>query len=420
MSIQTTTLENGLRVVSDLIPNVETVSLGVWLNVGARHETQHVNGIAHMLEHMAFKGTYQRTAAQIAEEIEAVGGYLNAYTARESTAYYARILQQDADLATGILADILQNSIFDESEFKREQAVILQEIGQANDTPDDIVFDYFQETCYPNQPMGWPILGQSKVVQALTPQIVKNYMQQHYTADRMVFAAAGRIDHGALVEMVRKHFCMLPSSSSQATFCPSVYQGGDYRQEKDLEQVHVVLGFEGVPYNHPHHYALAVLSTVLGGGMSSRLFQEVREKKGLVYTIYASSTHYLDSGLFTIYAGTGQKEVAQLLPVVCEQLRTLPETLTSQEVERAKTQLKASLLMGLESTSNRGERVANQMLIYGYPLTTSQILQAIDSVQKENLSRVAHHLFQSKPTLTTLGPIQDVMPFDQLCEHLKC
>ncbi len=419
MSIQLTTLENGLRVISDSIPTVETVSLGVWLNVGTRHETAPVNGIAHMLEHMAFKGTTRRTALQIATEVEAVGGYLNAYTARESTAYYARILKQDVDLAVDVLGDILQNSIFDAVEFAREQSVVLQEIGQANDTPDDIIFDYYQETCFPNQPMGRPTLGQAEVVQSLTPAIVQAYMKEHYGAQQMVFAAAGNIDHDHLVDQVRTHFSSLkPNGVVEQE--PAAYKGGDYRLDKDLEQVHLVLGFEGFEYQHPDYYTASVLSTLLGGGMSSRLFQEIREKRGLVYSIYAATSSYLDSGQFTIYAGTGQDEVKDLLPVVCEELRKLPKTLMQVEIDRAKAQLKASLMMGLESTSNRCERLANQLLIYKRPLPSQEIIQAIDAVSMEDISRVATKVFQSPPTLTALGPIEHVLSFEKLCEQLQC
>ena len=417
MSIQLTTLENGLRIVTDFIPTVETVSLGVWLNVGTRHETASVNGIAHMLEHMAFKGTNRRTALQIASEIEAVGGYLNAYTSRESTAYYARILKQDIGLAVDVLGDILQHSTFDAVEFAREQSVVLQEIGQANDTPDDIIFDYFQDTCYPNQPMGRPTLGQAEIVQNLTPAIVKNYMKEHYGAQQMVFAAAGNINHQHLVDQVSAHFSSLKPNGIIDTE-PAAYKGGDYRLDKDLEQVHLVLGFESFPYQHPDYYTVSVLSTLLGGGMSSRLFQEIREKRGLVYSIYAAASSYLDSGQFTIYAGTGQDEVKDLLPVVCEELRKLPKTLTKIEIDRAKTQLKASLMMGLESTSNRCERLANQMLIYKRSLSPQEITQAIDAVSMNDISSVAIKIFQSPLTLTALGPIKHVLPFDQVCDQL--
>lgn len=417
MTIQSTVLPNGLRVVSDFIPSVETASLGVWLDVGTRNETKDINGIAHMLEHMAFKGTERRTALQIAEEIEAVGGYLNAYTGRETTAYYARILKEDAPLAVDILSDILQYSTFDAAEFEKEQSVIIQEIGQSNDTPDDIVFDYFQETCFPGHSMGWPTLGTVDVIQPLKPEIVKDYMKRHYGAKQMVFSAAGNIDHDDLVQRVSKGFTNLTPDCSHS-LTPARYQGGDYRQDKELEQVHVLLGFEGVPYGHKDYYALSVLSTLLGGGMSSRLFQEIREKRGLVYTVYSYMSSYKDSGVFGIYAGTGEDEVKELFPVVCEQLKTLGSTLNETEINRAKAQLKASLMMGLESTSNRCERLANHVLIYGRPLSSTEIIKSINNVTKEDLKNLSDRLFKSPLTLTTLGPIKNVISFDEVQKQL--
>jgi predicted Zn-dependent peptidase len=266
--------------------------------------------------------------------------------------------------------------------------------------------------------MGWPILGRVDVIQSITPEKVKNYMQRHYGARHMIFAAAGNVKHDYLVEQLRLHFSNF-KKEGEPSFKPAIYQGGDYRQEKDLEQVHIILGFEGVNYQDPDFYVASVLATLLGEGMSSRLFQEIREKRGLVYTIHASTSSYKDSGHFTIYAGTGLEEVKELLPVVCEQLRILPTTLTLSEIRRAKAQLKASLMMGLESTSNRCERLANQILIYGKSIPPSDIVQAIDRVSAEDLSRVAHKIFRSKPTLTSLGPVQHVMPFEKVCEQLQ-
>jgi predicted Zn-dependent peptidase len=418
MSVQSTTLANGLRVVSDFIPSVETVSLGVWLDVGTRNETKDINGIAHMLEHMAFKGTQHRTALQIAEEIEAVGGYLNAYTGRETTAYYARLLKEDALLAIDILSDILQNSTFDAVEFQKEQSVIIQEIGQSNDTPDDIIFDYFQETCFPGHSMGWPTLGTIDVIRSLKPEIVKDYMKRHYGAKQMVFSAAGNIDHQLLVEMVSKKFTNLASDCAQAP-TPARYRGGDYRQEKDLEQVHVLLGFEGLPYGHKDYYTLSILSTLLGGGMSSRLFQEIREKRGLVYTVYSYMSSYKDSGVFGIYAGTGEKEVKDLLPVVCEELRKLGSSLNQAEIDRAKAQLKASLMMGLESTSNRCERLASHILMYGRPILSEEVIRSINNVTQEDLESLSARIFKSTPALTTLGPIKNVMSFSEVQKQLQ-
>jgi predicted Zn-dependent peptidase len=418
MAIRITTLDNGLRVVTDSNDSVETISCGAWLNVGTRHETKEINGIAHMLEHMAFKGTKRRSAVQIAEEIESVGGYLNAYTAREVTAYYARCLKSDLSLAVDLVADILQHSTFDPVEFEREQGVILQEIGQSNDTPDDVVFDYFQETCYPDQPMGWPTLGTEDVIRSLTPQNVNAYMQSHYGLHNMVFSAAGNVSHDTLVDLCKQHFTVMPRERA-LTVVPSRYAGGEFRQEKDLEQVHILLGFEGVPFKDDNYYAMLVYSTLLGGGMSSRLFQEIREKRGLVYTIQANTSSYRDSGIFQIYAGTGEKEVAELVPVMCDELKKTTLDLTDDEIKRAKAQLKAGLMMGLESTSNRCERIANQMLIYGKTLTSESVCQAIDAVDKSHLIKAANTLLKSPPSLTSLGPITHMPTLESVTSYLR-
>jgi predicted Zn-dependent peptidase len=390
----------------------------MWVGVGTRHEHAAVNGVSHFLEHMAFKGTTRRSATQIAEEIENVGGYLNAYTSRETTAYYARVLQNDCMLAMDIVADILQHSTFDATEFEREQGVIIQEIGQANDTPDDIVFDYFQETLYPNQPMGWPTLGTEEIVRRLTPADIGSYMQSAYSPAHMVLAAAGNIDHQTIVEMASKLFNALPAGTRPKT-AAAQYIGGDKRVERDLEQVHMILGFEGVPFGHKDYHTLSLLSTLLGGGMSSRLFQEIREKRGLVYSVYSYTSSYRDSGLLAIYAGTGPDEVAELLPATCAVLKQSLAGFTAQELTRAKTQLKATLLMGLESTSGRCERLANQFLIYGRHIPTPEIIAKIEAVTLADIQQLLGRLLQSKPTLTTLGPIQNVMPYEALCEQLK-
>jgi predicted Zn-dependent peptidase len=371
--------------------------------VGARHEPAEINGISHVLEHMAFKGTARRSALQIAEEIEAVGGYLNAYTSREATAYHARILKSDIPLAIDILADILQNSTFDAAEFEREQSVIIQEIGQTYDTPDDIIFDYFQETCYPNQPVGRAILGTAEIVRSLVPHQVEAYLKDHYGARQMVFAAAGKLDHQHIVQLVENKFASLPLDRPKETI-PAIYQGGTFHQSRDLEQTHLIMGFEGVPFGHPDYYAASILSTILGGGMSSRLFQEVREKRGLVYSVYTFSANYQDNGIFGIYAGTNPKQIDELLPVVHKELDRFSKTLELVEMNRAKAQLKAGLMMGLESTTARCEQLANHMLIYGRPLTSDEILAKVDAVTSDHVTSLANRLFTSPMTLTTLGP----------------
>src|SRR5258708_3297504 len=269
-----------------------------------RHEPAAINGVGHLLQHMAFKGTERASALAIAEEIEAVGGHLNAYTSREHTAYYAKVLKEDAPLAVDILADILQHSVFDPEELDRERTVILQEIGQAIDTPDDIIFDLFQERAYPDQAMGRPVLGRADIIGRIGRDTVAAYLHENYAAPRMVLAAAGNIDHDSLVAHAERVFAALPRVSAARTE-PAIYVGGELREQRDLEQVHVALGFNGLAYTDPDHYAASVLSTALGGGMSSRLFQEIREKRGLVYTIYSFAHGYRDSGVFGVYAGTG-------------------------------------------------------------------------------------------------------------------
>jgi predicted Zn-dependent peptidase len=418
MSARVTTLANGLRVVSEGMAGVETVSLGVWVDVGTRNEPAEINGVAHLLEHMAFKGTERRSARQIAEEIENVGGHLNAYTSREQTAFYAKVLKEDVPLGVDILADILQHSSFDLEELERERTVIIQEIGQAADTPDDVIFDRFQERAYPDQAMGRPVLGEAEIIRTIGRDAVAGYMHQHYAADRMVLSAAGAIDHDRLVGLAQAAFTSLPPYQGMPVE-PARYEGGDLREEKDLEQVHLVLGFPGVSYTDGDYYAASILSTVLGGGMSSRLFQEIREKRGLVYTVYSFSSSYSDGGTFGVYAGTGEDEVEELMPVLCGEIAGAADSLTEAEVARARAQLKASILMGLESTSARCEHVASQLLIYGRPIGTPELVRKIDEVDLGSVQRLARRLFAAPPTFTALGPIGKVVDFDRIRDRLK-
>ena len=415
-SVRITRLDNGLTIATDHIPHVETVALGAFVGVGTRHESASENGVAHLLEHMAFKGTATRSARDIAEEIEAVGGLLNAYTGRESTAFYAKVLKEHAPLALDIISDILLNPAFDEQELKRERQVILQEIGQAYDTPDDIIFDHFQETAFPDQGVGRPVLGRSEIIQKLGPDDLRAYMRRFYGAENMVVSAAGKIDHDAFVEMAAKAFDGLPSVQSE-TAEPASYVGGDYRETRELEQVHVILGLPGVGYRDPDYYASAVLATLLGGGMSSRLFQKLREERGLVYTVFSFHNAASDSGLFGVYAGTGQDEVAELMPVVCEEIADVADNVTEAELERARAQLKASILMSRESTSGRCEQLANNLLIYGRPLTTQEIVDAVEAVDADQVRKLAQRLAASRPTLTSLGPVDRVEAFDTVAKR---
>jgi predicted Zn-dependent peptidase len=404
MSVRITTLPSGLRVVTDHIPHVESAAVGIWVDVGARHEAAEVNGVAHMLEHMAFKGTEKRDARRIAEEIEAVGGSLNAYTSRENTAYYARVLKADVPLAVDILSDILQHSTFDETELDRERAVIIQEIGQSFDTPEDLIFDQFQEVLYPDQPLGRPILGSEELIKSIPRAEIAGYMKRHYMASGMVLAAAGNIDHAALVAQAEGAFSEIGKGEPPAA-APARYAGGERFENRDLEQVHFALGFDGVPYGDPDYYAAGVFSYLLGGGMSSRLFQEIREKRGLVYSIYSFTSPYRDGGNFGVYAGTGEKEVDELVPVLCDELNKVASKISGEELARTKAQMKAGMLMSLESTSSRCERLAQNMLIHGRVFSYQEIIDKIDAVDEAAVIRVAQRMMRSKPTVAALGPV---------------
>jgi predicted Zn-dependent peptidase len=397
---------------------VETLSVGVWVDAGTRDEPAQLNGISHLLEHMAFKGTERRSARDIAEEMDAVGGHLNAYTARDHTAYYAKVLKEDAGLALDIVSDILQHSTMDADELAREQTVVVQEIAQAIDTPDDIVFDHLQAVAYPDQPLGRPVLGTEELVRAMTRDHLLGYMRDHYCAPNMVLAAAGSIDHDRLVEMAEQAFACLPPPRAASTRAAR-YVGGEFREERDIEQVNLVVGFEGVSFADPDYYATTVLSTLLGGGMSSRLFQEIREKRGLAYSIYSFSTSYNEGGLFGIYAGTGEEEAAELVPVMCGELLDVCAKVDAAEVERARAQLKASILMSLESTSSRCELLARQMVIYGRPVPVAEVVAKIEAVDADQVVRVARRLFSSAPSVAALGPLSRTPPYDQIAARLK-
>lgn len=411
MGARLSQLANGLRIVTDEIPHVQTCAMGMWVGTGSMNEAAEINGISHVLEHMAFKGTTTRSALQIAEVVESVGGYLNAYTSREMTAYHARVLKEDAELAVDVLADILQNSVFDPVEFSREQDVIVQEIGQTLDTPDDIIFDYFQDLCYPNQAIGRPILGTESLIRSFTPELVKGYMQQNYGFNNIVVAASGNIKHEDVIAMAESKLTqftpIVPSQNSESTF-----KGGLKIFEKDLEQAHILFGFEGVPYSHPDYYVASVYSAVLGGGMSSRLFQEIREKRGLAYSIYSFSTSYASTGQVSVYAATAPDQVKDLLPVMYEELRLLPKTLTDEEVNRAKAQLKAGLMMGSESTMARCEQAARQTLIYGRPILSTELSQHVENVTLADVIEFGETLLKQKSSLIGHGPVKELVSYN--------
>ena len=417
MSVRLSTLSNGMRIVTDTVDSVETVSIGVYVAIGTRHEEPEINGISHLLEHMAFKGTERRSALAIAAEIEDVGGHLNAYTSREHTAFHAKVLKNDVPLALDILADILQRSIFDPTELERERGVILQEIGQANDTPDDIIFDHFQARAFPDQRIGQPVLGSAEIVRRIDRDTLARYMHRNYHAGGMLLIAVGKIEHDNLVRMAERVFGDLGGENG-AVFEPARYVGGDFREKRDLEQAHILLGFPGFAFADPDFYAASLVSTALGGGMSSRLFQEVREKRGLVYSVYSFMHGFSDGGVFGIYAGTGEKELGKLMPVLSEEVRRLADGLGSDELERARAQLKAGLLMSLESTMTRVEQQAGHLLVHGTPFDPDDLVRKIDAVDQAAVKRVAEKLRSAPPTLAALGPVSGLESYDRIAERL--
>ncbi len=415
--IEITTLPNGLRVVTDRMPTVESVSLGVWVRAGTRYEPAQVNGVAHLLEHMVFKGTERRSAREIAEEIEAVGGNINAYTSRETTAYYAKVLKDDAALAIDVLADILQYSVVDDVELGRERSVVLQEIGQAHDTPDDVVFDHFQSTAFPAQPLGQPVLGTSEIVANMPREAIVGFRDTHYRTGRMVVAAAGNIEHQQLVDHAAQVFGAMQSGGDN-TSQQAVYNGGEYREARELEQIHMVLGFRGAPVGTSEFYTLSVLSNLFGGGMSSRLFQEIREERGLVYSIDTFMSAFADTGLFGIYAGTGTEQITELIPALCDQITGLAGSLREDEVARSRAQLKSSLLMALESTGARCEQIAQHLLIFGRVLPIEELVARIDAIDAAQMDALAKQIFSAPPVLAAVGPLNKLEPYDAVAQRL--
>ncbi|WP_299141383.1 pitrilysin family protein [uncultured Tateyamaria sp.] len=405
MTTRTHQLSNGFRIVTEDMPGLASASIGIWVGAGARHEASDQNGIAHFLEHMAFKGTKRRSALEIAEAIEDVGGYINAYTSREVTAYYARVLQNDVPLALDVLADILLNPVFDQTEIETERGVILQEIGQALDTPDDVIFDWLQEQAYPEQPLGRTILGPSERVSAFGREDLSRFIGQHYGPEQMILSAAGAVDHDAIVRLAEELFGDL-ARRQQLEADTAQFSGGEIRQTKTLEQAHFALAFESPGYRDPNIYTAQIYASALGGGMSSRLFQEIREHRGLCYTIFAQAGAYADTGMTTIYAGTASDQIADLATITVDEMKRAADDMSEAEVARARVQMKAGLLMGLESPSNRAERLARLVQIWDRVPALDETVAMIDAVTVADVRAYAEHIAGTAPMAMALyGPV---------------
>lgn len=406
MSIEFHTLSNGFRIVTESMPGLQSASLGIWVTAGGRHERLEQNGIAHFLEHMAFKGTKTRSSLQIAEAIEDVGGFINAYTSREMTAYYVRVLAADVGLGLDVISDILLNPVFDPAEIEVERGVILQEIGQALDTPDDVVFDWLQEASYVDQAVGRSILGPAERVKSFNRSDLQGFVSERYGPSEMILSAAGAVDHDTIVREAERLFGHLAPRPSAAVDVAR-FTGGERREVKDLEQAHFTLALEGPNYRDPEIYTAQIFASAFGGGMSSRLFQEVREKRGLCYSIFSQAGAFADSGMMTIYAGTSGEQLGELASLTMDEIKRAADDMSDAEVERARAQMKAGLLMGLESPANRAERLARLVAIWNRVPPLAETVALIDGVDTRMVRDFAGGLANATAAMALYGPVQD-------------
>jgi len=418
MTYQLTTLDSGLRVATEFLPGMESVSVTVTCGVGARYENENENGISHLLEHMAFKGTKTRSARDIAESFDMIGGQLNAYTSMELTVYYGKVLKNDMRLATDILGDIMHNSIFSPEELKREQEVIIQEIAMHRDTPDDLLVDYFDDTMFPDQPLGRSILSTEERVAAYARDDLIHYMEKHYRAPRMILSAAGNVEHEALVALAKEYFD-LPKAPAGPAHEIAIYKGGDNRVESELEQLHLAMGLPTVSMHSPDFYALQIYASILGGGMSSRLFQEVREKRGLAYTVYAMGSSYEDVGVMSIYAATAPDKGGELSLVLCDEIAGMSQSISGEELLRAKNQMKAELLMSRENPQNVASWIGRHLLMYGRYNRIHELTSKIDAVTKDDIVRLGKDILSGNLTVAALGDVKAIAPYEQLTARLK-
>lgn len=413
MTPDVTVLPCGLTVVSITLPRVETVSVGLYAGVGARFETPETHGISHFLEHMVFKGSQKRTARALAEAVEDVGGSINAYTARDVTGYYIRLLKEDAPVALDILSDLVFGAVLEDKEVLKERDVILQEIGQVQDTPDDLVFDVLQEAAYPGQAFGAPILGTRESVSAMTGDMLRHFRNTHYVGANMVLSAAGNITHADLVRMAQAHFGAI-AKGEKITPDAVQWAGGDARLTRPAEQLHMTFGFDGFGLEDDALYGLQVLSTMLGGGMSSRLFQQVREEHGLAYSVFSDVTAHAGAGFLTLYAGTSPDDAPKALSLIAQCCCDVKNADDARELNRAKAQLKTGLAMALESSASLSEQIGRQMLAFGRTIPPDELIAKVENVSLEQVRSIARQCFASDLAFACVGPEANLPPRAQI------
>ena len=416
--LKITRLANGLTVATEAMPGLATATLGVWVGAGSRNERPEEHGLSHLIEHMAFKGTATRSARRIAEDIENVGGEINAATSVEQTSYTARVLGEDAEVALDVLGDILTRSVFEAGELAREKGVILQEYAAVEDTPDDVVYDAFTEAAFPDQPIGRPILGRPETIQSFDRAAIEAYLAREYTPGRMVLAAAGAVEHDAIVAAAEKHFGAMPASEAPEAV-PGQYRGGERRMKRKLEQANLVLGLPGLSFRDDTYYATHLFAQVLGGGLTSRLWHEVRETRGLAYEIHAFHWPFSDCGLFGIGAGTAGADLPGLVDVTLACLRDAAGTVDEAELARAKAQLKVALLSALETPGGRIERTARQLLAWGRIIPAAEVIAKVDAVTTDDVRAAGRALIAGAPTLAAIGPIKTLQSLEAVGTALK-
>ncbi|KMO40758.1 M16 family metallopeptidase [Methylobacterium aquaticum] len=416
--LKITRLANGLTVVTEAMPGLATATLGVWVGAGSRNERPEEHGLSHLIEHMAFKGTATRSARAIAEDIENVGGDINAATSVEQTSYTARVLGEDAGVALDVLGDILTRSVFEAGELAREKGVILQEYAAVEDTPDDVVYDAFTEAAFPDQPIGRPILGRPDTIESFDKAAIEAYLAREYTPGRMVLAAAGAVEHDAIVAAAEAHFGAMPAGDAPEAV-PGQYRGGERRMPRKLEQANLVLGLPGRSFRDETYYATHLFAQVLGGGLTSRLWHEVRETRGLAYEIHAFHWPFSDCGLFGIGAGTAGRDLADLVEVTLGCLREAAETVDAAELARAKAQLKVALLSALETPGGRIERTARQLLAWGRVIPAAEVIAKVDAVTPDDVRAAGRALIAGAPTLAAIGPVKTLQSLEAVRTALR-
>jgi len=402
------TCQNGVRIVLENIPTVRSVALGVWIGTGSRKEDEKNNGVSHFLEHMFFKGTKTRNAREIAESFDSIGGQVNAFTSKEYTCYYAKVLDTHADMALEVLADMYFNSVFDEEELKKEKNVVLEEIKMYDDTPDDIVHDLLSKAVFENHPLGYPILGTEGTLSTFTGDTLREYMFEHYTPENTVISIAGNIEESFISE-VEKYFGSYEAGKNELEIVKPSFHANNLSRKKETEQAHLCLGFNGLQVGHDKMYSLVALNNILGGSMSSRLFQDVREQKGLAYSVFSYHSAFQDNGIVTIYAGTGAKQLDELYETIQTTLATLKrEGITEKELLNSKEQLKGSLMLSLESTNSRMSRNGKNELLLGKHRSLDDIIAEIDRVTKEDVDFMANQIFTDTFSISLISPSGDL------------